>query len=561
MRKTLMADLLIKNGTIVDGTGRERYRADVLVADGRIAEIGSILGGGAQTIDAADLIVAPGFIDPHTHYDAQVCWDPLLTPSSWHGVTTVVMGNCGVGLAPCRPHQREIATWDLVTVEGIPFAVLDRGLTWEWESFPQYMDAAARRSSAVNLAFVAPLSPFRHYVMGEESMERGARPQETARISELLREAVAAGAFGLSTTVLAQHIGYRGRPLACRLAGVEELAAYARVLREAGKGTIEISITRKPGSVSPDEYQLLEMLLKESGRPVTWLAMASWPDRPQEAADTLRRLEPLIRRGAIAQVTCRPFEALMDLRSPMMLADMACMKPVFNRSVDEQIEVYRQPGFRSAFRQELTQPRLASNSFAAIEVWNPVSPALKQFAKTPLVQVASVQGKDPVDCLFDLAIEDRLQTEFVMEIYYEEGVRRLISDPRTVIGVSDAGAHVDMVCDAGYCTFLLGNWVRDKQALSLERAVTRLTSEIADLWGIRDRGRLVKGAAADIVIFDPHTVGSAARAQMRHDLPGGARRLVVEAQGIVYSIVNGAPIIREGKPTDALPGQVLRSQV
>jgi N-acyl-D-amino-acid deacylase len=554
-----MPDLVIRNATVVDGTGVPRYRADVLVSQGRIAEIGKITAGAARTIDAAGLIVAPGFIDPHTHYDAQICWDRFITPSSWHGVTTVVMGNCGVGLAPCRPDKREVAAWDLVTVEAIPFEVLSAGLTWDWESFPQYMDAAARRGSAINLAFAAPLTPFRHYVMGEESMERAARDGEIDRIRELLREAIAAGAFGFTTTILPQHIGYRGRPLACRQASAQELAAYARVLREAGKGTIEISVTRKPGAVSEDEYQLLDMLLTQSGRPVTWLAMASWPDRPQEAGETLTRLEPLIRRGAIPQVTCRPFEALIDLRSPMMLADMACMKPVFNRPVDEQIAVYRDPAFRNAFRHELTQPRLVSNSFAGFEIWGVGRPDLKHLEKTTLASLAKAQGKDMVDSLFDLAADDHLDTEFTMEIYYEDGVRRLMSDPRTIIGVSDGGAHVDMVCDAGYCTYLLGNWVREKQALSLERAVARLTSEIADVWGIGDRGRLVKGAAADIVIFDEAAVGSAARGEMRHDLPGGARRLVVEAEGIVYSIVNGEVVLKDGQFTGAMPGQVLRS--
>jgi N-acyl-D-aspartate/D-glutamate deacylase len=554
-----MSDLLIKNATVVDGTGASRYRADVLVSGGKIAEIGSIKGGAGRTIDASGLIVSPGFIDPHTHYDAQICWDRTITPSSWHGVTTVVMGNCGVGLAPCRPEKREVVTWDLVTVEAIPFDVLNMGLTWDWESFPQYMDAASRRGSAINLAFAAPLTPFRHYVMGEESMERAANAREMGRIAELLREAMGAGAFGFTTTILPQHIGYRGRPLACRQASAEELAAYARVLREVGKGTIEISVTRKPGAVSESEYELLDMLSTQSGRPVTWLAMASWPDRPQEAGETLTRLEPLIRRGAVPQVTCRPFEALIDLRSPMMLADMACMKPAFNRTIEEQIQVYRDPEFRAAFRQELTQPRLVSNSFAGIEVWEVASPALKALEKTPIARIARDQGKDAVDVLFDIAIDDGLKTEFTMEIYYEDGVRQLMTDPRTIIGVSDGGAHVDMVCDAGYCTFLLGNWVREKQALSLERAVARLTSEIADVWGIKERGRLVKGAAADIVIFDERTVGSAARGEMRRDLPGGARRLVVEAQGIVYSIVNGQVVLENGKFSEVLPGQVLRS--
>ncbi len=554
-----MPDLKIAHATVVDGTGGAHYRADLLVTDGRIAEIGRVGRSATRTIDASGLIVAPGFIDPQTHYDAQICWDRTITPSSWHGVTTVVTGNCGVGLAPCKPQAREIATWDLVTVEAIPFDVLTRGLTWDWETFPEYMNAAAKRGSAINLAFAAPLAPLRHYVMGEESMEREALPSEVAQIRELLREAIIAGAFGFSTTILPQHIGYRGRPLACRLASTAELAAYARVLNEVGKGTIEISVTRRPGSVSESEYELLEMLVNESKRPVTWLAMASWPDRPQEAGETLTRLEPLIRRGALPQITCRPFEALIDLRSPMMLADMACMKPVFNRAVAEQVRVYRDPAFREAFRSELMQPRLASNSFAKIEVWEVGNPALKPLEKTALADIAREQGKDLVDTFFDIATADDLKTEFVLEIYFEEGVRRLITDPRTIIGVSDAGAHVDMVCDAGYCTFLLGNWVREKRALSLERAVARLTSEIADLWGIKDRGRLVKGAAADIVIFDENTVGSAARGEMRRDLPGGARRLVIEAQGIIHSIVNGQVILEDGKLNDCLPGQVLRS--
>jgi N-acyl-D-aspartate/D-glutamate deacylase len=220
-----MYDLLIKNGTVVDGTGAPRYQADVAVQDGRIAEIGRLNEGAKQTIDADGLIVAPGFVDPHTHYDAQICWDPLITPSSWHGVTTAIMGNCGVGLAPCRPEVREIAAWDLVNVEAIPFDVLSKGVTWDWETFPEYMDAAAKRGSGINLGFLAPLTPFRHYVLGEESMERSATPEETAKIKALLKEAVGAGAFGFTTTNAAQHIGYHGRPLACRQADRAEFTA------------------------------------------------------------------------------------------------------------------------------------------------------------------------------------------------------------------------------------------------------------------------------------------------------------------------------------------------
>src|SRR6516165_4132924 len=227
-------DLLIKNGTIVDGTGAPPRHGDIAIEGGTIAEVGTVDGSARQTIDASDLIVAPGFIDPHTHYDAQICWDPLLSCSSWHGVTSVVMGNCGVGIAPCRPDLHEVVTWDLVNVEGIPFEVLSRGINWGWVSFPEFMQAAAQRHSGVNLAFLAPLTPFRHFVMGEESMERAATAGELAQIKTLLREALIAGAVGFSTTNTLQHVGYRGLPLACRLADTNEMTAYAGVLNELG---------------------------------------------------------------------------------------------------------------------------------------------------------------------------------------------------------------------------------------------------------------------------------------------------------------------------------------
>ena len=251
-------DILIRNGTMVDGTGAPRRRADVAIADGRIAEIGRVSGGARRTIDAYGLIVAPGFFDPHTHYDAQICWDPLITCSSWHGVTSVVMGNCGVGIAPCKPDFRETATWDLVNVEGIPFDVLSRGIRWEWESFTQFMDAAARRGSALNLGFFAPLTPFRHYVMGEESMHRAARPEEISQIKQLLKQAVAAGAAGFSTTNVRQHLGYGNLPIACRQASPEEFKAYADGLRELGKGSIEIQLTQEFSTISDEEYAFLD---------------------------------------------------------------------------------------------------------------------------------------------------------------------------------------------------------------------------------------------------------------------------------------------------------------
>ena len=285
-------DLLIKNGTVVDGTGAAARHADIAVSAGKIVAIGKVDGSAKQTIDAADCVVAPGFIDPHTHYDAQICWDAAVTPSPWHGVTSVVMGNCGVGIAPCRPDQREVAMRDLVNVEAIPFDVLERGITWDWETFPEFMDAAQRRRPALNLGFLAPLTPFRHYVMGEASMERAATAEETRGISALLAEAMDAGAFGFSSTILNQHMGFGGRPLACRNASRAEYTAYSNVLKQKKKGAIEVALTRQIAVLEDDGYELLDLLLAQSDRPVTFIAMFDRDDISEAVRDTLRKAAP-----------------------------------------------------------------------------------------------------------------------------------------------------------------------------------------------------------------------------------------------------------------------------
>jgi N-acyl-D-amino-acid deacylase len=553
-------DLIIRNGTVIDGTGAAGQHADVAIAGGNVAEIGKVTEGARRMIDASDLIVAPGFVDPHTHYDAQICWDPMVSCTSWHGVTTVVMGNCGVGIAPCREKVREIAAWDLVNVEAIPFDALSRGITWEWESFPQYLDAAARRGSGINLAFLAPLTPFRHFVMGEESMEREARPDEIQKIASLLGEAVQAGAVGFSTTTLAQHIGFQGRPLACRLASRDELKAYANELKRVSRGSIEVALTQRIGRVSDEESDLLKFLLEESGRPVTWLAIASRPDKPEATDDILRRLEPLISRGGVPQILCKPFSVQMDLRNPFSFADMAMWGPVFNQTLEKQKEFYRDPSFRGAFREELKRPHLFQGRWNRVEVLEVTNDALKQYERKTVAEAAEMRGKDPLDTFFDLALEDDLNIQYTMQQYHEEGIRRLITDSRTMIGLSDGGAHVNMLCDAGYCTYLLGTWVRERQALTLEQAVKRITSEPADFFGLKDRGRLKAGLPADVAVFDARTVGSAKRAKMQNDLPGGGRRLVMPAEGIEYTVVNGEVLYEHGKHAGNLPGKVVRSR-
>ncbi len=554
-------DLVIKNGLVIDGTGAPARRADVALAGGRIAAIGTIADGAKRTIDAAGLAVAPGFIDPHTHYDAQICWDGALTPSSWHGVTSVVMGNCGVGIAPCRPATREIAMRDLVNVEAIPFEVLEQGITWDWESFPQYMDAAARRKPALNLAFLAPLTPFRHYVMGEASMERAAGAEETAKIKTLLGEAVDAGAFGFSSTLLNQHMGFAGRPLACRNASREELRAYCNALKERAKGAIEIAMTKQIGVMDDPELELLDFMLAESARPITFIAMFDRDDISEAVRTSLAKAAPMIARGARPQTSPLPLTREVNMRNPFSFAGFPSWKRVFeDKSKAAQAAVYRDPAFRAQFREELKRPAGFGN-WERITLHEVKSATLKSLEGQTVAEIARAQGKDGVDAFLDVTLADDLECEFTMASFNTRADRmaEILNNRDMLLGLGDGGAHLDMLCDSGYPSFVLGTWVRERKVLTLEHAVQRMTSDPADFFGIRDRGRLKAGLAADLAIFDPQTVGSVGRPERRYDLPGGAKRMVMRSQGIEYSIVNGAVTWENGALTGAAEGTVLRS--
>jgi N-acyl-D-aspartate/D-glutamate deacylase len=554
-------DLLVKGGLVVDGTGAPARQADVAIADGRIVEVGNVQDGARRTIDAAGLAVAPGFIDPHTHYDAQICWDGALTPSSWHGVTSVVMGNCGVGIAPCRPEAREIAMRDLVNVEAIPFEVLEQGITWDWESFPQYLQAAARRQPALNLAFLAPLTPFRHYVMGEASMERAATIEETARVKALLGEALDAGAFGFSSTLLNQHMGFAGRPLACRNASREELKAYCNALKERGKGAIEIAMTKQIGVMDDPELELLDFMLEESARPITFIAMFDRDDISEAVRTSLRKAAPMIRRGARPQTSPLPLTREVNMRNPFSFAGFPSWKRVFeDKSKAAQAAVYADPAFRARFREDLKRPAGFGN-WERITVHEVKSPALKALEGMTVAEIARGEGKDPVDAFLDLTLADDLENEFTMASFNTRADRmaEILRNPAMLLGLGDGGAHLDMLCDAGYPTYVLGTWVRERGVLSLEEAVRRMTSDPADFFGIRDRGRIAPGLAADLAIFDPATVGSAGRPERRYDLPGGAKRMVMRSQGVGFTIVNGVVTWEDGKLTGAAAGAVLKS--
>ena len=554
-------DVLIKNGALIDGTGTAARHGSVAITDGKIIEVGEIDGPANQVIDAEGTVVAPGFIDPHTHYDAQICWDGAVTPSSWHGVTSVVVGNCGVGIAPCKLESREIAMRDLVNVEAIPYDVLEEGITWDWETFPEYMNAAERREPTLNLAFLAPLTPFRHYVMGTESLERAATAEETCDIQTLLGQAIDAGAFGFSSTILNQHLGFQGRPLACRNASRDELKAYANVLKFRGKGAIEVALTRQIGVLEEEQCELLDFLLDHSGRPVTFIALFDRDDISEAVRDTLRRAAPMIKKGARPQTSPLPLTREINMRNPFSFAAFPSWKRLFEDTSEQaQIAIYKDRAFRDQFREELKNP-LAFGNWERITLHEAQANSLKNLEGLTVAEMARAQGKDAVDTFLDTVVADNLSCEFTMASFNTrvDRMAELLNDPSILIGLGDGGAHVDMLCDCGYPTYLLGTWVRERGVLSIEQAVRRLTSDPADFFGISDRGRLQPGLAADIVIFDPDTIGSGNRGERRYDLPGGGKRMVMPSQGVQYTLVNGDVVYAGGQIVGGGSGQILRA--
>ena len=556
-----MLDLVIRNARIVDGTGTPAFMGDLGVADGRIRSIGPSAGQTAERVlDADGLVLAPGFVDPHTHYDAQIAWDPLLTCSPWHGVTTVIMGNCGVGVAPVRPETREILMQDLVNVEAIPYDVMKAGIDWQWESYGQYLDAVGRDGLGINVAGLVAFTPLRHYVMGEASFERAATGDEIATMRRLLREALEAGAFGFTTTTSRNHVGYQGRPLACRNASREELVGVAEGLRDARRGASEI-ILNSGGmyAVGDEDVELLRQLTRATGRPVTWLALFAHPGDPAFHDQTFAKLGDLVKQ-AIPQVTPRPIMSQGDLKSPTMFGSFVSWQRAFNRTPAEQIALYRDPEFREAFRQEL-ESRKRSHMWGQMRVLEVGRPELSGHVGRTLEEIAAAQGKRPVDAYFDLGIADGLETRFQSSTFNFDpaGIERLITDDRCLIGLSDGGAHVDFICDVGYATALLDLWVRKRRALTLEKAVHKLTQVPATVFGIPDRGVLAEGKVADLVLFDPDTV-SAKTPRYAYDLPCNGRRLVAESEGIKATFVAGTQLYDEGRHSGAMPGRVLRSR-
>ena len=555
-------DLKITGGTIFDGTGVPGVRGNVGIRAGRVAALGSAPGTAAATIDAEGRAVAPGFVDIHTHYDAQVLWDRMLTISPWHGVTTVVMGNCGFGIAPTRPEHRTLILRTLEKVEGMSFEALVAGLgtDWPFESFPDYLAAVERRGTAINVAAFVGHTPIRIYVMGEEATERPATEDETARMRALVRGAIDAGAVGFSTSKAPTHVGAFGKPVPSRAADLAEIEALAGALGEAGRGVIQATVG--PGLFF-DEFA---GIARRTGRTVTWTALLAGLLGPGSHRMLLDRSIALIRDGLpiVPQVACRPLNVDFDLAEPFPFESMSVFRPVSRADRAGKIRIYRDPEFRRAFKEVLAARRGGPLAASWERAWISSYPPDRSLEERKVDEVARERGVDPVDLVLDLSLASDLQARFRLAIanFDEAEVGELLADPHTVLGLSDAGAHASQLCDACFATHLLGHWVREKEAIRLEEAVRMLTSRAAEVIGITDRGRLAVGMPADVVVFDPRTVGASALRRVG-DMPAGAQRLVSDASGIDVVIVNGRVIRQGGHDTvDAdgpLPGTLLRN--
>ena len=554
-------DLLIRGGTVVDGTGAPGERADVAIANGRIVAVGDVSARAARTIDATDRVVAPGFIDVHTHYDAQILWDRMLTISPWHGVTTVVMGNCGFGVAPTRPAHRGLILRTLEKVEGMSLATLEAGCGSEWpfETFPEYLDAIERRGMAINVGALVGHTPVRLYVMGTDATERAATADETAAMRAIVRDAVAAGVIGFATSKAPTHVGYAGKPVPSRVAEFDEVRAIAGALGELGRGVLQM--TAGPGLF----FTEFAALAKETGRTVTWTALLAGMMGPGSHRMFLEQSEAIVKQGipVVPQVSCRPLNFEFDLAAPFVFESMPIFNTISGADRAGKAQAYADPSFRQQVKDALANAMAGVFSFAwermVVSSYSP-DPSIEE---RRMDELAKVRGVDPTDLMFDLGLQSDLEARFRMSVvnFDENDVAELLVHPCTMLGLSDAGAHASQLCDACFSTHLLGHWVREKGTLTLEQAVRMLTSRAADVMGITDRGRLVPGLAADVTIFDPDTVGCSKLRRVR-DLPGGTERLVADAFGVNAVVVNGI-VVREGgrdavKPDGTLPGRLLR---
>lgn len=570
-------DTVIRGGLVVDGTGGEPFAADVAIRDGVIAEIGTVSGSGKEEIDASGLVVTPGFIDLHTHYDGQAIWSNRLNPSSGHGVTTVVMGNCGVGFAPCRPSDRDLLVMTMEGVEDIPGVVMAEGLTWDWETFPEFMNVLDRQARDIDVAVFAPHSPIRVYAMGERGANReAATPDDLTRMRELTREAVAAGAVGVATSRTLIDRRADGEPVPSCDATAEELVALARGVAEAGGGLVQVLPEMgMKGETPDDDFATLRTVAVEGGLPVTFSMV---PGRSEPAQKFWKRLMDLVEAYNASgegpklhpQYAPRPVGMLasFDLTSNPW-ADCPTYKALAHLPIEQRVEELRKPEVKEKILTETPDEAVIpltaltrNNYHVMFEV--SANPKYEPEPGQSIKDRAEAMGVSPQSLAYDLLLQDGGRNYLLVAFgnYPEDTLDHLFrfyDNPDAVMGLGDGGAHYGLIVDSTYPTFVLQHWARDRNGrkLSLARAVQEMTSKPASIIGFNDRGVIALGKKADINVIDHEHIRMDAP-KVVHDLPGDGRRLDQQAHGYRYTFVNGQIIVRDDQPTGNLPGRLVK---
>jgi N-acyl-D-aspartate/D-glutamate deacylase len=570
-REVAMYDLIVKNGTVIDGSGLPRFRADVGVKHGRIVELGRIRAQARQTIDAEGHVVAPGFIDGHTHMDAQVFWDPLGTCSSWHGVTSVVMGNCGFTLAPCAAKDKDLVIRNLQRAEDISPEAMDAGIDWKWTTFPEFLDCVDALPKGINYAGYIGHSALRTFVMGERAFEAAATDEDLVRMEREVRDAIRAGAIGFTTSRSPSHETPDRRPVASRVANWDEVRRLVGVMGDLGAGIFEIAgeaVGRTDADIPglKEYHGRLRDLAVETGVPITW-GLFSRREAPGIWRHYIDLLDETAAAGGrmFAQVHSRALSVVLSFRTNLPFDRLPVWKDLRARPLAEQKARLRDPELRrtlvEAARERDERKPIGAEARVTSYEWifvmdTPGGP------HASVASIARERNVDPVEAMIDLALEKDLDRFFLQPIanHDQDHALELIKHPRTAVTFSDSGAHVSQIMDASLQTHLLAHWVREKQALTLEQAVRMLSFDNASHWGFSDRGLLREGMKADIAVFDPKTVAPE-MPDVVNDLPAGARRLVQRAKGFAATVVNGEVLLRDGKHTGALPGQLLRGRL
>jgi N-acyl-D-aspartate/D-glutamate deacylase len=561
-RSNMAYDVVIKDGRIYDGSGLPSFTGDVAVNGAQIAEVGRINGSARRVIHADGLAVAPGFIDFHTHMDAQLLWDPLATSSCFHGVTTLIPGNCGLSLAPCRPEDRDHLIGSFVRVEAMPSQVLKEAVKWEWQSFPEYL-ARLRQKLGVNVASLIGHCALRQFVMGEESSERAATPTEVEQMKDLLRGGMRAGAIGFSTNQNRRHMREDGRPIASRLATDEEILELAGVLGELNRGSVQISRgTLGIACPAEQDVDLFHRIAATSGRPVIWQSIAHRYSAPELWRKLLDLAQESLSRGAPSYPLCnaRLFNGRFTLKNAQTFDDLPSWKQVMFLPLEQRAELFRDAEVRRKLRFEAvedTRPTNFSRRWDQIFLIKAALQKHSHFDGKSIAEIAGAQNKDVIDAFFDVALEENLETLFQVSGSRDElATAEILRSPFTLVGQSDAGAHLIYHAGYGYATRFLGYWIRENKVMGLEEGIRKLTFMVASLFGLNDRGLIRPGMAAELVLFDPQTVREC-EPEMVNDLPGGEKRLIQRVLGIKMTMVNGEVLVEDGEHTGVFPGRVL----